>query len=275
MNKLNILKMDGLGNDFIIIDNRIEETTLNKSQIINISDRKNIGCDQVIFINKASNYDASLKFYNSDGGEISACGNGSRCVAYYLMNEKNKKKISLQTKSGILNAELNNNNSVCINMGQPFFNWEKIPLIKKIDHKNLKIKINKINGEESFGGFALSIGNPHVVFFVNEIDEYDIKKIGPLIENHKYFPEKCNVTFANIKKKNHILVKVWERGAGLTKACGTAACATVVSASSLKLTERKANVEFEEGIININWELTNNVYMTGKVSKVEKIQISI
>ena len=196
-------------------------------------------------------------------------------MAYYLMNEKNKKEISLQTKSGILNAELNNNNLVCINMGQPTFNWEEIPLIKSMDHKNLKIKINKINGEESVGGFSLSVGNPHVVFFVNKIDDFDIRKIGPLIENHKYFPEKCNVTFASIKNKNHIVVKVWERGAGLTKACGTAACATVVSASSLKLAERKANVEFTEGIININWELSNNIYMTGKVSKIEKIQINI
>ena len=267
--------MDGLGNDFIIIDNRIEETTLNKSQIINISDRKNIGCDQVIFINKASNYDASLKFYNSDGGEISACGNRSRCVAYYLMNEKNKKKISLQTKSGILNAELNNNNSVCINMGQPFFNWEKIPLIKKIDHKNLKIKINKINGEESFGGFALSIGNPHVVFFVNEIDNFDIGKIGSSIEKHKIFPEKCNVTIAQTINKSLIKVKVWERGAGLTKACGTAACATAFAGKLNNLTKNETEIEFANGKLSILIDEKNSIHMKGPVSEVKEITIKL
>ena len=275
MNKLEAYKMDGLGNDFIIFDNRKKSIFLTKAQIIKISDRSNIGCDQVIFIDKDNSSNASLKFYNADGGEISACGNGSRCVAYLLMNETKSTKISLKTKGGILQAELKNNNLVKINMGQPNFDWEKIPLSKEIDNKNLRIKIKSLDGKETVGGFSLSVGNPHVIFFVNDCGQFDLKKIGPTIENHDYFPKKCNVTLAAIKNEKHIIVKVWERGAGLTKACGTAACAVAVSGAVLKLNERSVDIEFSEGLLKIDWNINNNIYMTGKVSEVKKITVNI
>ena len=275
MNKLVAYKMDGLGNDFIIFDKRKKSVSLTKEQIIKISDRNNIGCDQVIFIEKDENNNAFLKFYNSDGGEISACGNGSRCVAYLLMKENNNKKISLGTKVGILQAELNDKNLVCINMGQPNFEWDKIPLVKKMDNKNLEIKINGVDGKEITGGFSLSVGNPHIIFFVEDFNRFNLKDIGPKIEHHNYFPEKCNVTLASIKNKNHVKVKVWERGVGLTKACGTAACATAVSGAVLKLSERCVDIEFAEGLLNIDWKKDNNIYMTGKVSEVKKITVNI
>ena len=217
MNKLEAYKMDGLGNDFIIFDRRTEPISLTKDQIIKISDRNNIGCDQVIIIDKDENSNAFLKFYNSDGGEISACGNGSRCVAYLLMKENKNKKIFLRTKVGILQAKLNDKNLVSVNMGQPNFEWNKIPLLKKMDNQNLKIKINNIDGKEVIGGFSLSIGNPHVIFFVEDFNQFNLKEIGPKIENHSYFPEKCNLTLVNIENRKHMKVKVWERGAGLTK----------------------------------------------------------
>ena len=275
MNKLVAYKMDGLGNDFIIFDKRKKSVSLTKEQIIKISDRNSIGCDQVIFIEKDENSNAFLKFYNSDGGEISACGNGSRCVAYLLMKENNNKKISLGTKVGILQAELNDKNLVCINMGQPNFEWDKIPLVKKMDNKNLEIKINGVDGKEIIGGFSLSVGNPHIIFFVEDFNRFNLKEIGPKIEHHNYFPEKCNVTLASIKNKNHVKVKVWERGVGLTKACGTAACATAVSGAVLKLSERCVDIEFAEGLLNIDWKKDNNIYMTGKVSEVKKITVNI
>ena len=275
MNNLEAYKMDGLGNDFIIFDKREKSLSLSKEQIIKISDRNNIGCDQVIFIDKDKSGDAFLKFYNSDGGEISACGNGSRCVAYLLMKENNKKKISLKTKVGILQAELNDKNLVSINIGQPNFEWNKIPLLKQMDNKNLKIKINSNDGKEIKGGFSLSVGNPHVIFFVKDINQFNLEEIGPKIENHSYFPEKCNVTLANVKNRKHVKVKVWERGAGLTKACGTAACATAVSSAVLKLSERYVDIEFPGGLLNIDWKKDNNIYMTGMVSKVKKITVSI
>ena len=275
MNNLEAYKMDGLGNDFIIFDNRKKSISLTKNQIIKISNRNSIGCDQVIFIDKDKSSNAFLKFYNSDGGEIAACGNGSRCVAYLLMKENNSKKISLRTKVGILQAELNDKNLVSLNMGRPNFEWNKIPLLKKMDCQNLEIKINSIDGKEVVGGFSLSIGNPHVIFFVEDFNQFNLKEIGPKIENHSYFPEKCNVTLASIKNKRHVKVKVWERGAGLTKACGTAACATAVSGTVLKLNERCVDIEFTEGLLNIDWKKDNNIYMTGGVSEVKKITVSI
>ena len=275
MSKLDAYKMDGLGNDFIIFDKRKESISLTKDQIIKISARNNIGCDQVIFVDADKSNNAYLTFYNSDGGEIKACGNGSRCAAYLLMKENNTKKISLKTKAGILLAELDNKNFVSINMGQPNFEWKKIPLLKEMDNKNLKIKINSTEGKEIVGGFSLSVGNPHVIFFVKNINQFNIKDIGPKIENHEYFPEKCNVTLANIKNKKHVKVNVWERGAGLTKACGTAACATAVSGAVLRLNERCVDIEFPEGLLNIDWKTDNNIYMTGKVSRVKEITVNI
>ena len=196
MNKLEAYKMDGLGNDFIIFDKREKSILLTKDQIVRISDRNNIGCDQVIFIEKDKKNNAFLKFYNSDGGEISACGNGSRCVAYLLMKEYGNKKISLRTNAGILKAELNEKDLVTINIGEPNFVWNKIPLLKDMNNQNLKLKISSIGGEEIVGGFSLSVGNPHIVFFVDNLDKYNLKDIGPKIENHHYFPKKCNVTLA-------------------------------------------------------------------------------
>ena len=275
MNSLEAYKMDGLGNDFIIFDGRKNFIGLTKDQITKISNRNNVGCDQVIFIDNDKNNDAFLRFYNSDGGEISACGNGSRCVAFLLMKENNNRKVSLRTKAGVLQAELNNKNLVSINMGQPKFKWNEIPLLKKMNNSNLKIKIKNFEEKEIIGGFSLSVGNPHIVFFVDDYKKFDLKKIGPEIENHNYFPKKCNVTLANIKNKNHILVKVWERGAGLTKACGTAACATVVAGSVSKLCNPAADVEFPNGLLNINWKTNNNIYMTGDVSKIKRIKVNI
>ena len=275
MNKFEAYKMDGLGNDFIIFDNRKKSFSLTKDQIIRISDRKNIGCDQVIFIEKDNSNDAFLKFYNSDGGETTACGNGSRCVAYLLMEENNKKNISLKTKNGILYSNLSGQHTVRINMGMPNFKWNKIPLSREMDYKNLNIKISSKNGKEIAGGFSLSVGNPHVVFFVDDINQYNIKNIGPKIENHNYFPEKCNVTLGTIKNKKHVKVKVWERGAGLTAACGTAACATAVSGISLNLIEKCVDIEFPKGLLNIEWKEDNNIFMTGKVSEIKKITVSI
>ena len=275
MNKLDAYKMDGLGNDFIIFDNRKKAISLTKDQIIKISDRNNVGCDQVIFVDFNKKEEVYLKFYNSDGSEASACGNGSRCVAFLLMQETNTKNISLKTKAGTLHAKLTNNGLVDINIGKPSFEWNKIPLSKEMNNKNLKLKIYNNDGKENSGGFSINVGNPHVIFFVEDINLFNIQEIGPQIENHKYFPEKCNVTLASIKNKKHVKVNVWERGAGITKACGTAACATAVAGAVLGLNERCVDIEFLEGKLNIDWEANNNIHMVGKVSKVKKIIINI
>ena len=268
-------KMDGLGNDFVIIDQRSQNYNLTKDQIIKICDRNFIGCDQLIFIQNNNKKDAELEFYNSDGSISGACGNGTRCVADLLSKENNDKEIILWTSSGALKSQILDNNLVETEIGVPKTNWNEIPLNKNLDTKNLNIKIVNKNNIEHIGGTSVNVGNPHVVFFVDNIEDYDLKKIGPEIENHNYFPEKCNVTLAKVISKKLIKVKVWERGAGLTKACGTAACATAVAANINGLTDKKTDIEFALGKLSITIDANNSIHMKGPVSDIRNIEINI
>ena len=268
-------KMDGLGNDFVIIDNRQKITNLTKEQIIKICNRNFIGCDQLILIETDKSADANLKFYNSDGGESEACGNGTRCVADFISKELNNKSIVLKTLSGNLKSEILEKNIVTTEIGKAKIEWNEIPLSEKLNTKNLNIKIDDKNNKEYSGGTAVNVGNPHVVFFVSEIENFDIKKIGPSIENHKFFPEKCNVTIAQVIDKNLIKVKVWERGAGLTKACGTAACATAFAGKLNNLTNNKTDIEFENGKLTISIDEKNSIHMRGPVSDIKEIEIKL
>ena len=268
-------KMDGLGNDFVIIDQRNQNYNLTKDQIIKICDRNFIGCDQLIFIQKSDKKDAELVFYNSDGSVSGACGNGTRCVADLLSKENNDKEIILWTSSGELKSKILDDNLVETEIGIPKTNWDEIPLIKNLDTKNLNIKIVNKNNAEHIGGTSINVGNPHVVFFVDNIEDYDLKKIGPEIENHNYFPEKCNVTLAKVISRKLIKVKVWERGAGLTMACGTAACATAVAANINGLTDKKTAIEIALGKLSISIDANNSVHMKGPVSDIKNIEINI
>ena len=268
-------KMDGLGNDFVIIDNRNEITELSKEQIIKICSRNFIGCDQLILIEKDSTADAYLKFFNSDGGESGACGNGTRCVADLISKEKKNKSITLNTLSGNLKSEILGNNLVTTEIGVAKTKWNEIPLSNELNTLNLNIKINDINNNEYYGGTAINVGNPHIIFFMNEIKNFDIAKIGPQIENHKIFPEKCNVTIAKVINKSLIKVKVWERGAGLTKACGTAACATAFAGKLNSLTDNDTDIEFETGKLSIFIDEKNSIHMKGPVSNIKEILIKL
>ena len=268
-------KMDGLGNDFVIIDNRQKITNLTKEQIIKICNRNFLGCDQLILIEKDKSTDAFLKFYNSDGGESGACGNGTRCVADLISKERNNKSIVLKTISGILKSEILGNNIVTTEIGKAKTEWNEIPLSEKLNTKNLNIKISDKDNKEHSGGTAVNVGNPHIIFFVNKIDNFDIKKIGPNIENHKFFPERCNVTIAQVVDENLIKVKVWERGAGLTKACGTAACATAFAGKLNNLTNNKTDIEFEDGKLTISIDEKNSIHMKGPVSDIKEIEIKL
>ena len=268
-------KMDGLGNDFVIIDQRNHNYNLTKDQIIKICDRSFIGCDQLIYIQKSDKKDARLEFYNSDGSISGACGNGTRCVADLISKENSDKEIILWTSSGALKSKILGNNLVETEIGIPKTNWNEIPLNKNLDTKNLNIKIIDKNNIEYIGGTSVNVGNPHVVFFVDNIEDYDLKEIGPQIENHNYFPEKCNVTLAKVISRKLIRIKVWERGAGLTKACGTAACATVVAANINGLVDKKTDIEFELGKLSISIDQNNSIHMKGPVSDIKNIEINI
>ena len=268
-------KMDGLGNDFIIIDNRDKDINLTQDQIIKICDRNFIGCDQLIFINKSQNSDGSLKFFNSDGGISGACGNGTRCAAELIAKENNKKQIYLSTISGNLKSDIMGNNIVTTEIGPAKTKWDQIPLSKELNTKNLNMKIIDIKKNELRGGTVINVGNPHIVFFVRDINSFNIIKIGPEIENHEIFLEKCNVTIAQIFNKNLIKIKVWERGAGLTKACGTAACATAYAGKLNNLTENKTDIEFSTGKLSISIDENNSIHMKGPVSDIKEIKIKL
>ncbi len=268
-------KMDGLGNDFVIIDNRQKITELSKEQIIKICDRNYIGCDQLILIEKDNTSDANLKFFNSDGSESEACGNGTRCVADLISKEKENKTINLNTISGNLKSKILGNNLVTTEIGNAKTKWNEIPLSDEFNTKNLNIKICDLNNKEYSGGTAINVGNPHIIFFVEEIKNFDIKKIGPQIENHKIFTQKCNVTIAKVINRNLIKVKVWERGAGLTKACGTAACATAFAGKLNNLSDNNTDIEFETGKLSIFIDDKNSIHMKGPVSDIEEISIKL
>ena len=268
-------KMDGLGNDFVIIDQRDKNLEFSKEQITKICDRNFIGCDQLIIIKKNKELDANLEFFNSDGSSSGACGNGTRCVAYLLYKENNKKEIILKTSSSVLKSKVLANNLVETIIGTPKFQWNEIPLSENKNTKNLGIKLLDKNNKEHVGGIAVNVGNPHVIFFVNNIENFDIKKIGPYIENDKLFPKKCNVTIAELVNKNLIKIKVWERGAGLTKACGTAACATAIAGYTLKYVNKEVDIEFELGKLSISIDEKNNIHMKGPVSDIKEIDIKL
>ncbi len=268
-------KMDGLGNDFVIIDQRTSNISLTKDQIKKICDRNFIGCDQLILIKKNRKIDAGLEFYNSDGSESGACGNGTRCVAYFLSKENKKKNIEIWTSSGNIKSKIFNDNIVESEIGIAKTKWNEIPINKNLNTTNLNIKIFDKNNKEFIGGTAINVGNPHIIFCVENIKDFDIKKIGPEIENHNLFPEKCNVTIAQVINKNLIKVKVWERGAGLTKACGTAACATAIASKINGLIDSKTDIEFALGKLSIFIDKKNSIHMKGPVSNIQDIKIKL
>ena len=276
MSVINAFRMDGLGNNFIIVDRRKKSINISKEKIIELGTRvsfhRNIGFDQIIFIEKEINKTFPITIFNSNGDEVSACGNGSRCVAYFLSEDLKTKIIKLKTSNRLLDAKIIGDSDVQLEMGKPVFDWDKIPLIKKLDHDNITLNID----DKIFSnGFCLNVGNPHIIFFVKDCFEYDLKILGPKIENYELFPEKINVTFAQVNDKNNITVNVWERGAGLTKACGTAACATAVASSIKKLTENDINIKFKEGSLNIKIDEGLNISMTGPVSDIKHTKLEI
>ena len=273
---INAFRMDGLGNRFIIVDRREKSINIPKEKIIHLGNLKSfhrdIEFDQIIFIEKEINNTFPITIFNSDGGEVSACGNGSRCVAYLLSKDLNNKEIKLKTNNRLLNAKIVGVSDVQLEMGKPVFEWNKIPLKEKLDHKNITLDVD---GEKFTDGFSLNVGNPHIIFFVKDCFKYDLKILGPKIETHELFPERTNITFAQIDDENNITVNVWERGAGLTKACGTAACATAVAAFIKKLAKNDINIKFEEGSLNIKIDTDLNIFMRGPVSEIKHTRLEI
>ncbi len=270
MANINAYKMDGLGNNFLIIDKRNNKVEINKDKIISIANENIFPFDQLITLENEEKNEHSIKIFNPDGIEVSACGNGARCVAYLIFNESKKKNIYIKTRERVLNAQIVGKKNVKINMGKPKFEWKEIPISENIDTKQVSIDV--LNKEYGYG-FCVNIGNPHIIFFVKDCLKINIKKLGPIIENYKLFPERINVSFAEILDKKNIKINVWERGAGQTKACGTAACAVAIAAFKKALVDKNLQINFKEGNLQIDCE--NEIFMTGPVSDVDKIKLDI
>lgn len=257
------VKMNGCGNDFVIIDNRREKLTITPRIAAWVGYRRfGIGCDQIILLDNSANADIYMRIFNADGSESSACGNATRCVADMLMKQTGRKEASIETKAGILIGARASESEVSVNMGEPSLEWQKIPLAEEVDVMSLPISVGPLSNPT-----AVSMGNPHIVFFVPEITDIRLRDFGPELENHPLFPERTNVTIATIRSPNYIATKVWERGVGKTLSCGTAACATLVAAVVHELVEPSAIVEQPGGTLKIDWLDSGQIVMTGKVSK--------
>jgi diaminopimelate epimerase len=256
------LKMHGLGNDFVAFDARDTAFALTPVQARAVADRHfGIGCDTVVVIRPGgAAADASLLFYNADGAESESCGNATRCVARLLMDERGLARVKLSTKGGMLVCSDAGKGLVTIDMGEPKLDWADVPMIAPVDTNNFPLDV----GGASLPASANSMGNPHCVLFVPDAAKAPVATLGPKIETLPMFPNRVNVEFAQVLDRSRIRMRVWERGVGITMACGTGACATAVAAVRRGLTDRKVELVLDGGSLFIEWrEDDNHVLMTG------------
>jgi len=256
-------KMHGLGNDFVIFDqadqHAVEAIT---AQAAAIADRRRgVGCDQILIITQAAETDARLMILNSDGSKAEACGNGTRCVAEVLMRRLGKDHVAMISDGGKLEAWRSGQAEVSVNMGQPRFGWQEIPLRQAADTSALAVH------EDLPAAMVINIGNPHCIFVVPDAEAAPVADLGPVIETHPMFPQKTNVEFISLIDKDHIRMRVWERGAGITSACGSGATAAAIAAHRLGLTSPQVKVELDGGQLMIDWR-EDGAIMTGPVSDV-------
>eukprot|EP00981_Chlorochromonas_danica_P002535 scaffold487_cov178-Ochromonas_danica.AAC.23 len=285
--KRNFVKYQGLGNDFILIDNRhSQEPSYSPEQAEKLCNRYfGIGADGVIFALPGGNgCDYTMRIYNSDGSEPQMCGNGIRCMAKFLLELENKQQHNTETtykiwtKAGIIVPKIAKDGSITVDMGQPVLNPPNIPttLAATKDNRVVEAPIEALG--KTFHTTAVSMGNPHSVIFVESIDQMEppFAAVGPVLEKHPVFPQRVNTEFVQVINKDHVLMKVWERGAGPTLACGTGACATVVAGVLTGRTNRRCKVTLPGGDLNIFWnESDNHIYMTGPAEPVFRGTIDI
>ncbi|HKQ54794.1 MAG TPA: diaminopimelate epimerase [Methyloceanibacter sp.] len=257
-------KMNGLGNDFVVLDARASAISLSPEAVRAIADRKEgIGCDQVVALEPSARADAFMRIWNADGGEVGACGNAARCVAALLADERGVPRISIETQSGVIGATVNDDRSVTIDMGAPRFAWSEIPLAKPFADTNA-IAVEPAGDPALGAASVVNVGNPHCLFFVADVDAHDLARLGPKLERHKLFPERANISLVQVLGPSHLKLRTWERGAGLTRACGTAACAAAVAAARRELSGRKVTVSLPGGDLVIAWrEKDGHILMTG------------
>lgn len=259
-------KMNGLGNDFVMIDARAGAAVLSAAEAGAIANRtEGAGCDQVIVLEPSRAADVFMRILNADGSEVSACGNASRCVAALLHPELGRSRLTIETRAGVLEAEVAGSGFVTVDMGAPRFGWDEIPLSLPVaDTRAIDLTYALPDGRVLAAPSVVNVGNPHCIFWVEDTDSYDFASFGGALEHHPLFPERANISLSQITGPSSIKLRVWERGTGLTRACGTAACATAVAAARTGRTGRRVDVAQPGGVLTIEWrEADNRILMTG------------
>ena len=259
------LKMHGLGNDFVVFDGRKSGIPLEPALARAVADRRlGIGCDQVIVIEPSKNgAEIAMRILNADGSEVEACGNATRCVARLLMEEKDTSSVLIDTTGGPLLCTDAGHGLVTVDIGAPRLDWKDIPVAKAVDTNGFEIAVDGA----TFKASAVNVGNPHCVLFVDDADTAHVSELGPKLERHPLFPARINVEFVSTLAPDRLRMRVWERGVGITRACGTGACATAVAAHRRGLAGRNVDIVLDGGILNIQWRAgDDHILMTGPSS---------
>ena len=263
MRGADFIKMHGLGNDFVVLDARAQELTIDARTARAIADRhQGVGCDQLVVIEKSRGIGAAfMRIRNADGGEAEACGNAARCIAALLMRESGRDRVALETAAGTIEAEAAPDGQVTVDMGPARLDWREIPLAHRVDTLHVPLTRGALSDP-----VCTSMGNPHATFFVADAEAVDLAALGPPLEHDPLFPERANIGVAQVLGPDRLRLRVWERGAGITPACGTGACAALVAANRRGLTGRRAAVIADGGTLAIAWRDDGHVLMTGPVA---------
>ena len=261
------VKMNGLGNEIVVVDMRARPQAITAAEARAAAAAEPYDQLMAVYPSRLTGTDAYVRIFNNDGSEAGACGNGMRCVADILFKESRKTVLTLETRAGVLNCWQGKTAlTYTVDMGQPRFEWDQIPLAKELhDTRAIELQIGPIDRPILHSPSVASMGNPHAIFWVDDVNAYDLGKIGPLLENHPIFPDRANISLAHVISRNHLTVRTWERGAGLTRACGSAACAAVACAIRIGRTDGQVTVTLPGGDLGIEWREDGHVLMTGPI----------
>jgi diaminopimelate epimerase len=262
-------KMNGLGNDFVVLDGREAPLEVTRDQVRRIADRQaGIGCDQLIVMAPSQAATIRMRIWNRDGEEVESCGNASRCVADLVLGESREAAMTIETLGGLLRCSRDGSGMITVDMGCPRFRWDEIPLSEPFDDtRAIALQVGPLDRPILTSPSVVNVGNPHCLFWVNDLDSVDLAAVGPMLEHHPLFPERANISLVRVNSRDHIALKVWERGAGLTRACGTAACAGAVAAARKGLTARQVTVTLPGGDLAIDWRAQDDhILMRGPVA---------
>ncbi|MEQ1716650.1 MAG: diaminopimelate epimerase [Hyphomicrobium sp.] len=269
---LPFVKMNGLGNEIVIVDLRGSSKVFTSAEVVAIAAGGRTHFDQMMVLHapRTKGTEAYVRIYNADGTEAGACGNGMRCVGWFMAqhmdNGLGRPKFKVETLAGVLDIDASGGTVVTVDMGEPKFGWQDIPLAEEIsDTRGIELQIGPIDAPVLHTPSVVNVGNPHAVFWVDDVNAHDLGRFGPMLENHPIFPERANISLAHVTARNAVTVRTWERGAGLTLACGSAACAAAVSAARKKFTDRKVTVTLPGGTLSVEWTDANRILMTGPV----------